>query len=109
MSEVSVINKTVIDFFAGIGLVRYALERRGWTEIFALDYSLRKSAIYQHHFGGNVYHIEDVHDVQAFQVPSAALAHASFPCSDTSVVGSRGGLAGQNHRHCGALFVFSQN
>lgn len=56
MNESNVLNKTVIDFFAGIGLVRYALERRGWKEVFALDYSLQKSAIYRHHFGDDIYH-----------------------------------------------------
>lgn len=94
MSETRVINKTVIVFFAGIGLVRYALERRGWKEIFALDHSHQKSAIYKHHFGESVYYIEDVHNRQSFHVPAAVLAHASFPCTDTSVAGSRAGLAG---------------
>lgn len=84
----------MIDFFAGIGLVRYALERRGWTEIFALDYSHQKSGMYRHHFGDGVYHIEDVHTVQTSLIPPAALAHASFPCTDTSVAGGRAGLAG---------------
>lgn len=54
---------TVIDFFAGIGLVRYALERRGWQELYALDYSARKSKLYCDHFGAGVYTIEDVHHV----------------------------------------------
>ena len=109
MSETRVINKTVIDFFAGIGLVRYALERRGWKEIFALDHSHQKSAIYKHHFGESVYYIEDVHNRQSFHVPAAVLAHASFPCTDTSVAGSRAGLAGPGSSAFGALFVFLQN
>lgn len=94
MAETNTPNKTLIDFFAGIGLVRYALERRGWTEIFALDYSRQKSAMYGHHFGNTAYHIEDVHAVDPHQVPFATLAHASFPCTDTSVAGGREGLAG---------------
>ena len=87
-------SKTVIDFFAGIGLVRYALERRGWQERFALDHSQQKYAIYKHHFGDDVYHIEDVHTVSISLIPPVTLVHASFPCSDTSVAGKRQGLAG---------------
>lgn len=87
-------NKTVIDFFAGIGLVRYALERQGWSEIFALDYSPLKSDIYNYHFGEGTYHIEDIHNLKVSQIPPAVLAHASFPCTDTSVAGRREGLAG---------------
>lgn len=86
---------TVIDFFAGIGLVRYALERRGWQELYALDYSARKSKLYCDHFGEGMYAIEDVHHVAVHTIPSALLAHASFPCTDTSVAGSRQGLAGR--------------
>ena len=85
---------TVLDFFAGIGLVRYALERRGWKEIYALDYSNLKYKMYTHHFGESTYAIENVHEVDPSRVPYAALAHASFPCTDTSVAGSRLGLAG---------------
>ncbi|MFV9507572.1 MAG: DNA cytosine methyltransferase [Oscillochloridaceae bacterium umkhey_bin13] len=86
---------TVIDFFAGIGLVRYALERRGWHEIYALDYSPLKQRMYAKHFGADQYVVEDIHTVDAATVPSAVLAHASFPCTDTSVAGSRQGLAGR--------------
>lgn len=94
MSKAHLADKTVLDFFAGIGLIRYALERRGWREIFALDHSPMKAAIYNHHFGDQVYHIEDVHSVQSARVPAAVLAHASFPCSNISVAGGREGLAG---------------
>lgn len=87
-------HKTVIDFFAGIGLVRYALERRGWNETFALDYSVAKHEMYRDHFGDGVYCVEDVHTINAARIPSALLAHASFPCTDTSVAGNRQGLAG---------------
>jgi len=94
MIEATHNHKTVIDFFAGIGLVRYALERRGWNETFALDYSIAKHEMYRDHFGDGVYCVEDVHTINAARIPSALLAHASFPCTDTSVAGSRQGLAG---------------
>lgn len=86
--------KTVLDFFAGIGLVRYALERQGWSEIFALDHSPLKQQIYTHHFGPGIYTLEDIHDTDPARVPNATLAHASFPCTDTSLAGGRQGLAG---------------
>ena len=94
MIEATYDHKTVIDFFAGIGLVRYALERRGWNETFALDYSVLKHEMYRDHFGDGVYCVEDVHTINVARIPSALLAHASFPCTDTSVAGSRQGLAG---------------
>lgn len=87
--------KTVADFFAGIGLVRFALERVGWSEIYALDYSDEKRTIYEAHFGKGKYYVEDVHNVLVNKVPHVTLAHASFPCTDTSVAGSREGLLGK--------------
>lgn len=87
--------KTVADFFAGIGLVRFALERVGWSEIYALDYSDEKRSIYEAHFGKGQYYVEDVHNVLGSKVPHVTLAHASFPCTDTSVAGSRDGLLGK--------------
>jgi DNA (cytosine-5)-methyltransferase 1 len=89
------VEKTVADFFAGIGLVRLALERVGWSEMYALDYSDEKRAIYEAQFGKGVYHVEDVHNVLANEVPNITLAHASFPCTDTSVAGGRKGLLGK--------------
>lgn len=87
--------KTVADFFAGIGLVRFALERAGWSEVYALDYSNEKKTMYEAHFGKGQYRLEDIHTVLVKSIPDVTLAHASFPCTDTSVAGSRAGLMGK--------------
>lgn len=87
--------KTVADFFAGIGLVRFALERVGWSEVYALDYNIEKKKMYEAHFGKGHYHVEDIHTVPVNNIPDVMLAHASFPCTDTSVAGSREGLLGK--------------
>lgn len=83
------------DFFAGIGLVRYAFERKGWVERYALDYSPLKYAIHLSHFGKGLYVVEDIHTIDIETIPAITLAHASFPCTDISVAGSRNGLAGR--------------
>ena len=89
--------KTVAEFFAGIGLMRMGLERRGWRVVFANDMDEQKLAMYEGHFGeaGNYYDTRDIHTLPPEEVPSVALATASFPCNDLSLAGGREGLAGR--------------
>ena len=42
--------RTVADFFAGIGLHRYAFERHGWGIVYANDIDSAKQEMYQAHF-----------------------------------------------------------
>lgn len=84
--------KTVADFFAGIGLVSMGLERAGWKTIYALDYDPEKARAYTNHFGDNHYLTEDISKTRGKDVPNVMLAHASFPCTDLSVAGARGGI-----------------
>lgn len=89
--------KTVAEFFAGIGLMRIGLERAGWKTVFANDNDPDKEAIYRHHFGeGEDGHfvLNDVHDLDPREMPTVDLATASFPCTDLSLAGARKGLAG---------------
>lgn len=88
-------HKTVAEFFAGIGLVRIGLEKAGWHTAFANDIDQDKWQMYKDHFGDNgEFIVEDIHKLNAAQVPDVALATASFPCNDLSLAGSRHGLAG---------------
>lgn len=88
-------NKTVAEFFAGIGLVRIGLEKAGWRTQFANDIDQDKWQMYKDHFGDNGEFIrEDIHKLKLVQVPNVTLATASFPCNDLSLAGSRHGLAG---------------
>ncbi|NMG08770.1 DNA (cytosine-5-)-methyltransferase [Brasilonema sp. UFV-L1] len=86
------LEKTVADFFAGIGLVTMGLIKQGWQVKYALDYSDEKRQMYQNAFGVGHYHCKDIREISGTEVPKVTLAHASFPCTNISVAGSRSGL-----------------
>jgi DNA (cytosine-5)-methyltransferase 1 len=90
--------KTFAEFFAGIGLMRVGLERQGWRIAFANDIDPQKKEIYRANFQDAEKHflLSDIHDLHAAEVPSVALATASFPCNDLSLAGGREGLEGKN-------------
>jgi DNA (cytosine-5)-methyltransferase 1 len=98
-------DRTVAEFFAGIGLMRMGLERAGWQVVWANDIDEDKRSMYRAHFSDGVdhFHLGDVHDLGPGDVPSVALATASFPCNDLSLAGARRGLAGQ---HSSAFWGF---
>jgi DNA (cytosine-5)-methyltransferase 1 len=85
-------NKTVADFFAGIGLVSMGFSNAKWQTIYALDYNNEKAHAYYNHFGQKHYHVEDITKTKGNNVPDVVLAHASFPCTDLSVAGERKGI-----------------
>lgn len=88
--------KSVAEFFAGIGLMRLGLERRGWRVTFANDIDPQKLAIYQGHFGeDHPFTLGDIHNLRPEDVPTVSLATASFPCTDLSLAGARQGLEGR--------------
>ncbi|MEM6656154.1 MAG: DNA cytosine methyltransferase, partial [Planctomycetota bacterium] len=95
--------RTVLEFFAGVGLARIGFEQAGWRVVWANDYDPMKRRQYEGHFGPSP-HLsgEDIHaiadrlangpDEVPDEVPDALLAHASFPCTDLSLAGGRRGL-----------------
>jgi len=89
--------KTVAEFFAGIGLMRIGLERQGWQVRFANDIDVEKCAMYREHFHDTDDHLvlEDIHKLDAATIPTVSLATASFPCNDLSLAGARVGLSGK--------------
>ncbi len=89
--------RTVAEFFAGIGLVRLGLERQGWSVKYANDIDPDKIEMYATHFAGDAgcLHMGDVHEIDPGTLPSVTLATASFPCNDLSLAGARKGLAGK--------------
>lgn len=92
----TVLEKTVGEFFAGIGLMRIGLERAGWRVAFANDIDEDKRQMYCGHFGGRgEFVLGDVHQLNPDDIPDIALATASFPCNDLSLAGARRGLAGE--------------
>lgn len=90
-------DRTFLEFFAGIGLVRMGLEAKGWRPVWANDIDPQKRGMYDTHFGDANTHFElgDIHDLDADAVPDAHLASASFPCTDLSLAGGRRGLRGE--------------
>ena len=84
----------VAEFFAGMGLVRTALEQSGFRVVFANDISPVKLAIYAANHGAEDFALCDISNLSGGNVPGIDLATASFPCTDLSVAGGRAGLAG---------------
>jgi DNA (cytosine-5)-methyltransferase 1 len=89
-------DRTVAEFFAGIGLMRVGLEKEGWRVVFANDIDREKHEMYAAHFPEATdpthFVVEDVHKLSPDQVPYCTLATASFPCNDLSLAGAREGL-----------------
>lgn len=90
--------RTVAEFFAGIGLMRMGLEQAGWSVVWANDIEESKKKMYEGHFGSDSahFHLGDVHKLVADDIPRVSLATASFPCNDLSLAGARRGLVGEN-------------
>lgn len=82
------------EFFAGIGLVRLALEASGWEVVFANDIDPKKESMYKANFSGSEFVLDDIHHLKSCRIPSVDLATASFPCIDLSLAGNRRGLSG---------------
>lgn len=92
------------EFFAGIGLVREAIEPLGWQCVFANDIAPRKEEMYRRRFGGEHFRLGDIHELGIGDLPAGLdLVTASFPCIDLSLAGNRAGLAG---RHSGTIWPF---
>jgi DNA (cytosine-5)-methyltransferase 1 len=105
LAQSGIPEKTFADFFAGIGLVRLALESRGWTHVFSNDIDPKKFEMYAENFRGDppaTYILADIYNLCGDDIPTVMLAHASFPCTDLSLAGARAGLAG---KHSGTLWA----
>jgi DNA (cytosine-5)-methyltransferase 1 len=83
------------EFFAGIGLVRLALEQEGFRVVFANDIEPAKARLYTGNFNADDFVLGDVRKVKGADIPDIELATASFPCTDLSLAGNRIGLSGE--------------
>jgi hypothetical protein len=77
------------EFFAGIGLVRLAIEEAGFDVVFANDIDPMKYKIYGDNFSISDFVLGDIHRIAAESIPDCELFTASFPCNDLSVAGRR--------------------
>src|SRR5271165_378834 len=84
--------RTVVELFAGIGLIRRALEAANWETIFANDNDPQKHQIYAANVSNGHFDQRSIHEIQGHDIPAAALLTASFPCNDLSLAGARNGL-----------------
>jgi len=91
--------RTLVEYFAGIGLFRMALEPLGWKTVFANDISETKRDMYQGFFGDAESHylIGDIFKINPNSLPNAFLATAGFPCIDLSLAGNRSGVVDGKH------------
>lgn len=90
-------DRSVAEFFAGIGLMRMGLEKAGWRVVYANDIDPLKRDMYlaQYPDRPDEYVCEDIHRLRGADMPSVTLATASFPCTDLSLAGGRKGLSGR--------------
>jgi DNA (cytosine-5)-methyltransferase 1 len=94
------------EFFAGIGLVRAALEPLGFEAMWANDIEKVKYDQYVANYSSDGFYLGDIRDVHADQLPlSVQVATSSFPCIDVSLAGNRKGLAGV---HSGMFWEFAR-
>ncbi|HRW52066.1 MAG TPA: DNA (cytosine-5-)-methyltransferase [Phycisphaerae bacterium] len=87
-------DRSAAEFFAGIGLVRLAVESAGWRVEFANDNAEEKRLFYATNFDDADEHFDprDIHEIAAKDLPPVSLATASFPCTDLSLAGAQRGL-----------------
>src|SRR5690349_2940329 len=96
------------EFFAGIGLVRTALEPLGVNVVWANDIKKEKFKAYSANYPDAESHFDvgDVTFVKGKDLPSdIELATSSFPCIDLSLAGNRRGLVGE---HSGMFWQFAR-
>ncbi|WP_433537210.1 DNA cytosine methyltransferase [Micromonospora sp. CA-249363] len=83
------------EFFAGIGLVREALQPLGIQVVWANDIKKAKRDVYAANHDASHFQLDDIRNVTAKDLPSdIELATSSFPCVDLSLAGNRRGLIG---------------
>lgn len=85
------------EFFAGMGLVRMALEScdSPYRVVYANDIDPTKARLYRAMFPGDDHFDQrDIAEVRAEDIPPAELWTASFPCTDLSLAGGRAGIRG---------------
>ena len=85
--------KTCLDFFAGSGLVSFALSP--WFKtVWANDISPDKFRVYSANLPDESFFLGSIEDVRGTEIPSVDLSWGSFPCQDLSLAGKAEGLAG---------------
>lgn len=81
-----------VALFSGCGGFSLALERAGFTTVYANDFDADAREIYKLNFG---YEPDgrDIREVKATEIPDCDIITAGFPCQPFSTAGSRGGIS----------------
>ena len=85
--------KTSLDFFAGSGLVSFALADF-FTTVWANDICRKKADVFNANHDELLLTLGSIEDVSGAALPSVTLSWGSFPCQDLSLAGNMNGLYG---------------
>lgn len=80
-----------LEFFAGSGLVSYAL-RPYFSTVWANDICPKKAAVFVANHSDAPFQLCSVSDVTGDHLPTSTLSWASFPCQDLSLAGNGEGI-----------------
>lgn len=93
-SSLKAATPTILDFFAGSGLVTEGM-RGSFKTVWALDNCPKKAAVYMANHGQDHFKLDSIENIRGADIPDADAAWASFPCQDLSLAGKMNGLAGE--------------
>jgi DNA (cytosine-5)-methyltransferase 1 len=96
-------DKSMLEFFSGVGLVHEALAPLGWNTALANDHCPKKVRAYRENYPTTPVAECDIRDLPIDANCHARLATASFPCIDLSQAGGRRGIDG---KHSSIVWVF---
>ena len=80
-----------LEFFAGSGLVSYALAPY-FSAVWANDVCPKKAAVFRANHADTPFLLRSITDVNGGLLPAAMLSWASFPCQDLSLAGKGDGI-----------------
>lgn len=85
-----IMEKTMVELFAGVGGFRLGLEKHGWKTVWANQWEPSTKLqhayeIYIANFGNNNVINEDINKINKHSIPNHTLLVGGFPCQDYSV------------------------
>ena len=86
-------HRTCLDFFAGSGLVSFALAHF-FTTAWANDISEKKARVFSANHPTCTFELDSIENISGARLPNASLVWGSFPCQDLSLAGNMNGLYG---------------
>lgn len=85
--------KTCLDFFAGSGLVSFALADF-FTTAWANDICAKKAKVFNANHAEQPLALNSIENISGDKLPATVLSWGSFPCQDLSLAGNMNGLFG---------------